>query len=134
RGVEVQLDWRPDPIVELVAATSFNPTDFGGTSRAPLNRPRWRGFAELHARPFANWDFLVRVLAVGSSKASAAAIGGRVITLAGYERVDLRATWTPLAGFDVYLEIENATHRTHREAVGFESPGIAPRIGVALHR
>lgn len=134
RGVEAQIDWRPQPIFELVAAASFNPTDFGGTSRPPLNRPRWRGFVELHARPFADWDFLVRALAVGSSKASAAAIGGRIVTLAGYERVDLRATWSPLAELDVYLEIENATNRTHREAVGFESPGIAPRIGLTLHR
>ncbi|MFO0688778.1 MAG: TonB-dependent receptor [Myxococcota bacterium] len=133
RGVEAQLDWRPLPIFELVTAASFNPTDFGGTSRAPQNRPRWRGFAELHARPFPKWDFLVRALAVGPSKASAAAIGGRVVTLAGYERIDLRATWTPLPGLDVYFEIENATNRTRREAVGFESPGIAPRVGVALY-
>lgn len=134
RGVEAQVDWRPLPVFELVAAASFNPTDFGGTSRPPLNRPRWRGFAELHARPFADWDFLVRVLAVGPSKASAAAIGGRIVTLAGYERIDLRATWSPLAELDVYFEIENATNRTRREAVGFESPGIAPRIGLTLHR
>lgn len=133
RGVEAQLDWRPVPLFELVTAASFNPTDFGGTSRAPQNRPRWRGFAELHVRPFSKWDFLLRALAVGPSKASSAATGGRVVTLAGYERIDLRATWTPLVGFDVYVEIENATNRTRREAVGFESPGIAPRIGVALY-
>jgi len=134
RGVELELGLRPDPVFELLGAVSFNPTDFGGTSRAPQNRPRWRGFAELHARPFARWDFLLRVLAVGSSKASAAAIYGRTITLAGYERVDARATWTPIPGLDVFLEIENLTNRTHRDAVGFESPGIAPRAGVALYR
>ena len=134
RGVELELALRPQRAIELVGALSFNPTDFGGTSQAPLNRPRWRGFAELHARPFTNWDFLLRVLAVGSSKASAAAIGGRTITLAGYERVDVRAAWTPIPGFDVFLEIENLTDNDYREAVGFESPGIAPRVGVALYR
>ena len=121
-------------MILIVGAVSFNPTDFGGTSRAPLNRPRWRGFAEVHVRPFANWDFLLRVLGVGSSKASAAAISGRTITLAGYERIDVRAAWTPLPGFDVFFEVENLTNRDHREAVGFESPGIAPRVGVVLSR
>lgn len=134
RGVELELALQPQPAIELVAALSFNPTDFRSTRQAPLNRPRWRGFAELHARPLARWDFLVRVLAVGSSKASAAAIGGRTITLAGYERVDVRAAWTPIPGFDVFLEIENLTDDDYREAVGFESPGIAPRVGFALSR
>ena len=134
RGVELELAFRPQRAIELVGAVSFNDTDFKGTGQAPLNRPEWRGYAELHARPFAKWDFLLRVLAVGSSKASAAAIGGRTITLAGYERVDARAAWTPIPGFDVFLEIENLTDNDHREAVGFESPGIAPRVGVALYR
>mgnify|MGYP000851214433 CR=1 FL=1 len=91
RGVEAQFDWQPARRVELVASGSFNPTGFTGTSRPTLNRPRWRGFAELHYRPFENWDFLVRGLLVGPTKASAAAIGGQIVTLAGYERIDLRA-------------------------------------------
>lgn len=134
RGVELELSLRPVASVELLGAVSFNPTDFGGTSLAPLNRPRWRGFAEIRAHPFARWEFGLRVLAVGSSKASAAAIDGRTITLAGYERVDLRAGWTPLPGLDLFFEIENLTDRDHREAVGFESPGIAPRVGFVLSR
>ncbi|MEZ4280037.1 MAG: TonB-dependent receptor [Myxococcota bacterium] len=134
RGVELEVALRPRPFLELLGALSFNPTDFGGTSLAPLNRPRWRGFAEIRASPFADWAFGLRVLGVGSSKATAAAIDGRTITLAGYERVDLRTAWTPIDGVELFFEIENLTDRDHREAVGFESPGIAPRIGVVLTR
>ncbi len=134
RGAELEFGLRPVRPIELIGALSFNPTDFGGSGRPPLNRPRWRGFAELHARPFEDWDFALRVLAVGSSKASAAATGGRIVTLAGYERIDWRTTWTPTEGLELFLEIENLTNRTHREAVGFESPGIAPRSGIAVHR
>ncbi len=134
RGVELELSFRPRPYLDLLGALSFNPTDFGGTSLAPLNRPRWRGFAEIRASPFADWEFGLRVLAVGSSKATAAAIGGRTITLAGYERVDLRTAWTPRDGLQLFFEIENLTNRDHREAVGFESPGIAPRVGIVLTR
>jgi len=134
RGVELELDLRPHRLFELAGAVSFNPTDLGGTGRPPLDRPRWRGFAELRFFPRADWTFLLRALAVGPSKASAAAIDGRIVTLAGYERIDARAAWTPVPGLDVFLEIENLTNRTHRETVGFESPGIAPRVGVALYR
>lgn len=134
RGVELELSLRPRPSLELLGAVSFNPTDFGGTSQVPLNRPRWRGFAEIRAHPLTDWELGLRVLAVGSSKASAAAIDGRAITLAGYERVDLRVGWTPRPGFDLFFEIENLTDRDHREAVGFESPGIAPRVGLVLSR
>ena len=74
----------------------------------------------------------MRVLAVGSSKASAAGIGGRVVTLNGYERVDVRVGWTPREWLSVFFEIENLTNATPREAVGFEAPGIAPRVGMTL--
>ncbi len=132
RGVELEVSLRPRAAFELLGALSFNPTDFGGTSLAPLNRPRWRGFAEIRAFPFADWEFGLRILGVGSSKATSAAIGGRTITLAGYERIDVRTAWTPIDGLELFFEIENLTDRDHREAVGFESPGIAPRIGVVL--
>lgn len=136
RGAEVELHLRPTEWLAIDGAMSFNPTDFGGTSRPPLNRPRWRGFVELHAKPRPDWDVMLRALVVGASKGTAAGLdfGGKTITLAGYEQIDSRVAWTALEGFDVFFEIENLTNRTHRETVGFESPGISPRIGVALYR
>lgn len=136
RGAEVELHLRPAEWLGIDGAMSFNPTDYGGTSLPPLNRPRWRGFVELHAKPHADWDVMLRALVVGPSKATAAGLdfGSKTITLAGYERIDWKTTWTALEGFDVFFEIENLTNRTHRESVGFESPGISPRVGVALYR
>ena len=136
RGAEVELHLRPTQWLGIDGAMSFNPTDFGGTSRPPLNRPRWRGFFEIHAQPLPDWDFMLRALVVGASKGTAAGLdfGGKTITLAGYEQIDSRVAWTALEGFDVFFEIENLTNQTHRESVGFESPGISPRVGVALYR
>ena len=74
----------------------------------------------------------LRVFAVSSLKASSFATGSDVTTLAGYERVDLRVTYLHENWLDVFVEIENLTDRTYREAVGFESPGIAPRAGITL--
>jgi outer membrane receptor protein involved in Fe transport len=140
RGAEFELHLRPLDWLTVDGAISVNPTDFTRTglqpnSPTPLYRPGWRGFVEVHATPLPAWDFMLRALAVGSSKATAAGLdfGSKTITLAGYERIDARVAWTARPGFDLFFEIENLTNRTHRETVGFESPGIAPRVGVALY-
>ena len=91
-----------------------------------------RGFGELTLTPVDSLEMSLRVFAVSSLKASSFATGGDVTTLAGYERVDLRVTYLHENWLDVFVEIENLTDRTYREAVGFESPGIAPRVGVTL--
>ncbi|MFK7897141.1 MAG: TonB-dependent receptor plug domain-containing protein [Myxococcota bacterium] len=132
QGIELEFEVEPSDWFRARTGVTFNPTDFGGTSKAPENRPRWRGFAEFLVTPHVDWEMGLRVLAVGSSKASAAGIGGRVVTLNGYERLDLRVGWTPHEWISLFFEIENLTNATPREAVGFEAPGIAPRLGLTL--
>jgi len=132
RGVDLELDWDANTWLDLRGGITFNPTDFEGTSASPENRSRWRGFAQLTLTPIKAFELSLRVLAVSSSKASSFQTGSRVITLAGYERVDIRLTHFPREWLEVFFEIENLTDRTYREAVGFESPGIAPRLGVTI--
>ncbi|MAG32347.1 MAG: hypothetical protein CL908_15810 [Deltaproteobacteria bacterium] len=132
RGVELELGWRPSDWAGLRGGVTFNPTDFEGTSSSPENRSRWRGFGEIVLRPTPTVEVGVRMLGVGPSKASSFHTGNRVMTLAGYERVDLRLAWLPTDWLDLIFEIENLTDRTYREAVGFEAPGIAPRAGATI--
>jgi vitamin B12 transporter len=132
RGVEIEFEWEARDWLDLRGGVTFNPTDFEGTSLSPENRSRWRGFGELTLTPVDCLEMSLRVLAVSSIKASSFATGSRVTTLAGYERVDLRMTYLHENWLDIFVEIENLTDRTYREAVGFESPGIAPRAGVTL--
>jgi len=132
RGVEIELEWKARDWLHLRGGVTFNPTDFEGTSLSPENRSRWRGFGELTLTPVDYFEMNLRVFAVSSIKASSFATGSRVTTLAGYERVDLRMTYLHENWLDIFVEIENLTDRTYREAVGFESPGIAPRAGVTL--
>jgi vitamin B12 transporter len=134
RGVEIETSWQARDWVHFLGSVTFNPTDFEGTSLQPENRPKWRGFGELRLGPVHDVEFKLRVLAVGSSKASSFATGARQITLAGYERIDVRIGWTPRDWVELFFEIQNLSDRTYREAVGFESPGIAPRIGLTLRR
>jgi outer membrane receptor protein involved in Fe transport len=70
------------------------------------------------------------LLLVGPVKASSFQTGDRQLTLNGYGRVDFRAGWTPCDDLELFFEIQNLTDRTYREAVGFEAPGIAPRVGL----
>jgi hypothetical protein len=116
----------------LRGGITYNPTDFENTSLSPENRSRWRGFAHLNVRPLDQIEMSLRVLAVSSSKASSFQTGNRVITLAGYERVDVRVTYQPQKWLEAFVEIQKLTNQTHREAVGFESPGIAPRLGLTI--
>ena len=74
----------------------------------------------------------LRVLGVSSIKSASLVTGFAQTTLAGYERVDVRAAWTPCDGLEVFAEVGNLTNATPREAVGFESHGIFPRAGLVL--
>ena len=129
RGVEVEVAWQPLEWLGGRGGATFNPTDFKNTSREPENRSRWRGYGEIVVTPTPTLEMTLRVLAVSSVKASSFDTGGRVVTLAGYERLDARIAWDAKEWLEIFLEIENLTDRTPREAVGFESPGIAPRVG-----
>lgn len=130
RGVELEIAWQPLKWLGGRGGATYNPTDFENTSREPENRSRWRGYGEIVVTPMPRLEMTLRVLALSSVKASSFDTGGRVVTLAGYERVDARIAWDTREWLQIFLEIENLTNRTPREAVGFESPGIAPRVGV----
>ena len=132
QGVELELEWRARDWLDLRGGLTWNTTDFRGTRDEPLNRPRWRGFATIAIEPTDRLEVAIRTLLVGPSKASAYQTGERVSTLAGYERVDVRVGWIAAEGVELFVEVENLTNATPREAVGFESPGIAPRAGVIL--
>lgn len=132
RGVEAEMTWDVFEWLEWSAGATFNPTDIRGIGRDVENRPSWRGFAEFVVRPIDEFEVQLRTLAVGSSKASAAQTGGAVTTLQGYARIDLRIGWFPVERLQIFFEIENLTDQTYREAVGFEAPGIAPRLGLTV--
>ena len=133
RGVELELGWQALEWLDLRGGVTFNYTNFSGTGGPdPENRPAWRGFAAVVMRPTETLELELRASARSSFQASSFQTDGRVDTLNGTERIDVRAAWTPLPWMDLFVEIENLTNATPREAVGFESPGIAPRAGAVL--
>ncbi|MCA9505670.1 MAG: TonB-dependent receptor [Spirochaetaceae bacterium] len=133
RGVELELEGRVTRGLDVRGGLTWNPTDLRGSPATPPNRSTWRGYAGLAWTPHPLVELDLRALAVGPSKTTSFQTGAAEKTLAGYLRLDLRTTWRVRTGIDLFLEIENLTNRTYREAIGFEAPGIAPRAGAALH-
>lgn len=131
-GVELEIDWQPDDCFEIHGGGTWNHTRFKDSPVNPENRPRWRGFLELRAKPIPTLELTVRAIASSSLKATSFRTQPRVDTLNGYGRLDLRAAWEANDRLELFFEIQNVTDTTPREAVGFESPGIAPRAGITL--
>ena len=132
QGVELELNWIVSDKLSLRSGGTWNLTDFQGSSAVPTNRPKWRGFAELVARPIEPLEITLRALAVSSIKATSFLTGAEVRTLNGYERLDLGARWLFNERLDIFVELQNLTNTTPREAIGFESPGISARAGITL--
>ncbi len=132
RGVEAEVTWDAADWLSLRAGGTWNYTDFEGSSDAPRSRPRLRGFAEIIGRPTDTLTLTLRLLGVSSIKSASLVTGFAQTTLNGYERLDVRAAWTPCDRLELFAEIGNLTNATPREAIGFESPGIFPRAGLVL--
>ena len=132
RGIEAEVSWEATEWLSLRAGGTWNYTDFEGSADAPRSRPRLRGFAELIGRPSDDLTLTLRVLGVSSIKSASLVTGFAQTTLNGYERLDVRAAWTPCDALELFVEVENLTNATPREAIGFESPGIFPRAGLVL--
>ncbi|MEM9176231.1 MAG: TonB-dependent receptor, partial [Myxococcota bacterium] len=132
RGIEFEATWDPNDWLSLRMGGTWNDTDFAGSADAPRSRPRLRGFAELVGRPLDEVTLTLRLLGVSSIKSTSLVTGFAQTTLNGYERLDLRAAWTPCEALELFVEVGNVTDATPREAIGFESPGIFPRAGLVL--
>jgi vitamin B12 transporter len=133
QGVELEFSWQALEWLDLRGGVTYNQTNFAGLSEPdPTNRPNWRSYAEFAIEPVPSVELALRILAVSSVKATSFQTGARIKNLNAYGRVDIRAAWSATDWIDLFIEIENLTNRTYREAVGFESPGIAPRAGITL--
>jgi len=92
------------------------------------NRPEWRASAGAHWTPVSELRLSATATYVGSSFDSSIATGD--IDLSPYTRVDVSAVWEVTPRLETYLAIDNLTDEKYEQFVGFESRGIAPRLGV----
>jgi outer membrane cobalamin receptor len=133
RGVELETRWAPLANLELRGyATYANALDVETNERL-RDRPRWRGGVALDWRPVAEVSLRVEALFVGDVLDASVPTGrGTLVTLDGYQRVDLALRWSPRPWLEVHFAVDNLLDAEYREAVGYPTPGVRPRAGLAL--
>ncbi|MEO8017124.1 MAG: TonB-dependent receptor [Pseudomonadota bacterium] len=92
------------------------------------NRPDWRAGFGAHWSPVTAFDFSATATYVGTSFDSSIATGD--VDLPAYTVIDVSAVWQVSPRFQTYLAIDNLTDQQYEQFVGFETRGIAPRLGV----
>ena len=75
-------------------------------------------------------ELRLQALFVGPLSAESVPTG--VVTLGGYQRLDLAASWQILSWLEGYLAIDNLLDQKYQEQVGIPAPGIRPRIGFQM--
>ena len=130
RGAEAQALFSPIASLSLTAHATWNEVREQGTSTQLLNRPRWRGGLGLLWRPLEPLEIRLQALFVGPLRAESVPTG--VVTLPGYQRLDLAASWQLLSWLEGYLALDNLLDQQYQEQVGIRTPGIRPRIGFRI--
>lgn len=129
-GVEVALRARPSQRVSVDAQLSQSRSEIHGTADVLQDRPEWT--ASLHARWM--WEnghsVGLKILHIGSVPDESNATG--FVELDAYTRVDLSARYSLGQHWSAIFALDNILDARYEEAVGFESHGFRPRVGVSL--
>jgi iron complex outermembrane receptor protein/vitamin B12 transporter len=127
-GFEVAGDVILADVWRLDASITQAKSRVASTGGELRNRPEWRASAGAHWTPISAFSFSASATYVGSSFDSSIATGD--VNLSPYTRVDVSAVWEVSDRFEAYLAVDNLTDEKYEQFVGFESRGIAPRLGV----
>ncbi len=129
-GAEGQLLFSPLDNLSFTGHATWNEVRQKGSSAQLLNRPRWRGGVGVLWQPLEPLELRLQALFVGPLRAESVPTG--VVTLGGYQRLDLAASWQILSWLEGYLAIDNLLDQKYQEQVGIPAPGIRPRIGFQM--
>lgn len=129
-GVEGQVLVSPVDTVSITGHATWNDVREQGSLVQLLNRPRWRGGLGVLWQPLPPLEVRLQALFVGPLRAEAVPTG--VVTLGGYQRLDLAVSWQFLTWLEGYLAIDNLLNQPYQEQVGVPTPGIRPRIGFQM--
>lgn len=127
-GSEVTASWLATDRLRFDGHVTFTDHDIRGTEEELRNRPKWRAAAN------GAWQLNDAVtldgslLYVGRVLDSSVPAGAR--NLDDYVRVDAALTWRVLPGWRVSAAVDNIFDASYEEAVGFQGPGVTPRLSV----
>lgn len=127
-GFEAGTEIKPFKNLKIFGNLSYTKTDIKNSNDKLRNRPNWLGSISPTWWPRKSIVFYANGNYVGESLDSSIPTGD--VTLDGYFRVDTALTWKVNNNLKAYLAIENLFDETYEQFVGFEAPGIRPRIGI----
>lgn len=132
-GFELELNWRPQRTVEVLAQMTYTDIDVKHSSVPLQGRPTWRAGATV------DWEVSPRVSTAliyqwtGEQFASSLHTGESVIeTLDSYSRVNWNIRWRFSKHLSIDLAADNLLDERYANAVGFTGPGRSFRVGFTL--
>lgn len=100
--------------------------DVKGSDRELLQRPDWRGGAEIRWILGSGLLLVADWLYVGEVFDNSLPTGQ--LTLDDYHRVDLNVGWQATPRLRIALAVDNLLDADYAEAIGFPAPGLRPRL------
>ena len=127
-GVELQFTYRPSDSLSLQMHATFLDLDLVNSDDEILQRPDWRGGLAVQWQPSDSWIIDAAWLSVGEVFDSSVPTGE--ITLDGYNRVDVTATYRMTDKLNLLMSVDNLLDEEYEQAIGFSSPGVRPRFAI----
>ncbi|MBT5572589.1 MAG: TonB-dependent receptor [Alphaproteobacteria bacterium] len=129
-GSELTGSWSFDEAFTLGGHVTFVDTDIRDDQDELRNRPKWRGGADLRWTGIKDVTLSGRALYVGRILDSSIPTGDRA--LSDHTRFDVAAGWRFAPGWELGLAVDNIFDNRYEEAVGFQAPGILPRMSLKV--
>jgi outer membrane cobalamin receptor len=131
-GAELALHYALTDAVSIDTHTSYSDVNMQESGIQLLQRPKWRGGAQVAWRPTAAWSFFANGLATGRAEDFSIPPGGYV-ALGSYTVFNLNAEWQATPNLALKLGVDNVFDRRYYEAYGFAVAGFEPRLTVGYH-
>ena len=128
RGFEAALQTKEFYNAVITGNLSYVDSDIKGTDEELRNRPNWLANIVILWSPVNTLDFYMNINYVGEYLDSSIPTGDR--TIGNYVVVNTAVTFIFKNGFESYIAVENLFNKDYQQFVGFDAPGIRPRIGL----
>jgi iron complex outermembrane receptor protein/vitamin B12 transporter len=132
QGVEVSFRISPNDAVTVKTHFSYLDSDIKGSKEPLRNRPRFAGGVVLQGELTPQLSLSADVNVVGRKFDLQIPTARR--STAGHARANLTVTYQPVQAWRFFGVVQNVTNNRYEDYIGFQSPGIGLRFGVAYRR
>ena len=127
-GIEAQIQSKTIYDANLTGNFSYINSDISGTDEELRNRPKWLANLVIIWMPVELFKLYLDVNYVGKYLDSSIPTGDREI--GDYIVVNTALTVFIRNQIEAYLAVDNLLDKEYEQFIGFEAPGIRPRLGV----